>query len=313
VRVGSLAEQAVSLSLSRDKEECWRATLTEPNEIAMAKKKPHVAISYDFDGTLAPGNMQEHSFISSIKMKKHDFWAEVARLSEEHQADNILVYLGLMIEKADQANVRFGKKDFVELGKKLELFPGVVEWFDRINKYGDEAGVKVDHYIISSGVREIIEGSAIGRKFSRIYASGYWYDQNGVAKWPAMAINYTTKTQYLFRINKGTLDVHDHKIVNEFVPKSERPVPFENMIYIGDGETDVPCFRLVKDQGGHSISVYKPRDRNAKATSEKLLSEGRVNFAAPANYQDGNSLDQVVKGIIDKIAADQYLYRLGKL
>lgn len=276
----------------------------------MTKKVP-LAIAYDFDGTLAPGNMQDHIFIPSIGMSKKAFWAKVKELSEEHEADNILIYMGLMLQKAAAADVPVRKGDFKKYGKGLPLFAGVPDWFNRINEYGKLSGVRLDHYIISSGLREIIEGTEIWRKFKAIFASGFWYDSNNVAKAPALALNYTTKTQYLFRINKGCLDVFDHETINKWVPKDERPVPFENIIYIGDGETDVPCFRLVKDQGGHAIAVFKPRNRAARKRCEAVLEDGRVNLIAPADFTDGSRLDRVVKGIVDKLAIDAYLARLA--
>lgn len=270
-----------------------------------------LALAYDFDGTLAPGNMQEHSFLPAVGIPKDAFWKEVGELAQKHEADNILVYLNLMLEKANTAQVQVRKEDFENLGKKVTLFDGVEDWFDRITTYGKKSGVAVEHYIISSGIREMIRGTRIGKKFKAVFASSYWYDHHGVAKYPALALNYTTKTQYLFRINKGSLHVYDHTKVNEFVPKAERPVPFENIVYIGDGETDVPCFRLVKDQGGHSISVFRPHTPKSKKISEKLITEQRVNFAAPADYREDKELDQIVKAIIDKLAADAHLQRLG--
>ncbi len=275
------------------------------------KKTPILlAISYDFDGTLAPGNMQEHSFIPEIGMSKEDFWKEVRSLAKQHEADNILIYMGLMLEKARSARVTVRKSDFAKRGKGLPLYDGVTDWFKRINVYGRSGGVEVEHYIISSGIREIVRGTPIAKEFRAIFASSFWYDHHGVAQWPALALNYTTKTQYLFRINKGSLDVHDHSIINKFVPKGERRVPFENMVFIGDGETDIPCFRLVRDQGGNSIAVYKPHVAPAKQKAERLVKEGRVSFVAPADYREGLSLDRIVKAIIDKLATDNHLRKL---
>lgn len=272
----------------------------------MALKKPPLAIAYDFDGTLAPGNMQEHSFIPKIGMSKKAFWDEVKKRAKEQEADNILIYMGLMLERAKAAHVKVQKSDLKKHGRHIDLFKGVIDWFNRINVYGKAGGVQIEHYIISSGIREMVQGTPIARHFKAIFASSFWYDHYGVAEWPALALNYTTKTQYLFRINKGSLNVYDHSRINEFVEKSKRPVPFENMIYIGDGETDIPCFRLVKDQGGHSIAVYRPKK---KSIAEKLIIDQRVNFIAPANYSDGGKIDRLVKAIIDKIATDNYLYK----
>lgn len=278
----------------------------------MAKKLIPVAIAYDFDGTLAPGNMQEFDFVPTIGMTKKAFWSEVGALAKEHDADNILMYMKHMLDKARAAHVPVHKRNFIDFGRSVTLFDGVESWFDRINAYGKERGLKVQHFIISSGIREMIEGTPISRKFSAIYASSFVYDHNGVAEWPALAVNYTTKTQFLFRINKGVANVYDNSRINEFVPKQDRPVPFENMVFVGDGETDIPCFRLVKDQGGHAIAVYKPSTKGAKGKAEKLVEEGRVNFIAPANYGEGSEMETFIMGVIDKIAADGVLKQLGK-
>src|SRR4051794_39050043 len=256
--------------------------------------------------------MQERDFIPSIGMTKKSFWKEVHSRCKHHNADNILVYMGLMLEKAKAAHVPVRRRDFSDYGKSLKLFNGVEDWFGRITTYGKLGGLRVSHHIISSGIREMIMGTSIKNNFKDIYASSYCYDHHGVAEWPALALNYTTKTQYLFRINKGTLDVYDHGSINDFVPHNERPVPFSNMMFIGDGETDIPCFRLVKEQGGHSIAVYQPGKKGAKARSDKLLDQGRVNFATTTDYREGGRLDKVVKGIIDKLSADDYLKHMAR-
>lgn len=276
------------------------------------RKLVPAAITYDFDGTLAPGNMQEHSFIPEIGLTAKKFWNIAEQLARKNEADSVLTYMNLMIKKASEAGVPISKKDFKEHGKSVKLFKGVKAWFDRINDYGHEKGLKLEHYIISSGIQEMIVGTPIAAKFIKIYASSFKYDVNGVAEWPALAINFTTKTQYLFRINKGALEVYDNKRINEFVPMEDRPIPFENMIFIGDGETDIPCFSLVKNLDGHSIAVYKPKTRGARAKAEKLIEDGRVNFVAPADYSAGRDIDTIVKAVLDKIAIDSELIFLGK-
>jgi hypothetical protein len=210
----------------------------------------------------------------------------------------------LMIDLAREARVPVRREDFRRLGAKLEFFPGLSDWFGRINEYALAKGVKVDHFIISSGLREIIEGSAIAREFKKIYASGFMFDENGVAQWPALAINYTTKTQYLFRINKGTLDVFDNSIINTFVLKENRPMPFERMVYLGDGETDIPCFRLVKEEGGYSIAVYPKGKKGAKDRVEKLTAGSRANLITPANYSKGSTIERSIMAIVDRIEAN---------
>ena len=258
-----------------------------------------LAIIYDFDGTLAPGNMQDRQFIPDIGMTTADFWREVDALSEENHADRILSYMYVMLEKAKSAGMLVRREDLVARSREIEFFPGVESWFDRIDAYGQDKAVSVEHYVISSGNSEIIEGTSIAHRFREIYASRFLYDADGIAVWPALAINFTTKTQYLFRINKGAYDLNDISIINRYVPQSDRPVPFENMVYIGDGETDVPCFRLVKDLGGLSIAVYAD---GAREQAERYREEGRVNCVVPADYTENGELDNAVKSFINLVA-----------
>jgi phosphoserine phosphatase len=262
-----------------------------------------MAIAYDFDGTLAPGNMQEYDFIPALNMVSKAFWSSVNTLAQQHEMDQILAYMHMMLEEARKAKVAVRKSDFKQFGANITLFPGVADWFKRINAYAKSKSVRLEHFIISSGIREMVEGTPIYKEFKKVYASGFMFDHNGVACWPALAVNYTTKTQYLFRINKGSLDVHDNSVINKFVPKDQRPIPFEHMIFIGDGETDIPCMRLVKDQGGHSIAVYDGNRRGVKKHADQLVTEGRATLSAAADFQDGGAIDQCVKAIIDKVEA----------
>ncbi|MBL8466317.1 HAD family hydrolase [Methyloversatilis discipulorum] len=269
----------------------------------MAKKHARMVIAYDFDGTLAPGNMQEHQFLPEIGMKPADFWGEVRQIAKDHQADEVLVYMNLMLKKANACNAPVRRDDFKKRGKTIELFEGVVAWFDRMDAYAKSQAVDLEHVLISSGNEEIFAGTPIKKKFAQVYASKYLFNQNGVAEWPALAINYTTKTQYLFRINKGIHDLSDNASVNKYVPKQERAVPFENMVFIGDGATDIPCFRLVKDQGGLSVAVYTPNKKGGKAKADDYLKDGRVHCVVPANYKEGSDLDRIIKAQIDEVAA----------
>jgi phosphoserine phosphatase len=273
----------------------------------MAKDAVSMAICYDFDGTLAPGNMQENGFLPGLGLDSDDFWARVGRLARDQDSDEILAYMKLMVDLSREARAPLRREDLHRLGAELRFFPGVLGWFARINAYALERGLRIDHYIISSGLREMVEGTVIAREFKRIYASGFMFDEDGTARWPALAINYTTKTQYLFRINKASLDVYDNSIINKFVPKEDRPLPFERMIYIGDGETDIPCFRLVKEEGGYSIAVYPEVEDGAKVRAEELTSGGRSNLIAPADYREGSLVDRSVKAIIDKLEAESRL------
>lgn len=270
------------------------------------RKRPIIAICYDFDGTLSPRNMQEYDYIPQLGIKQKVFWDLVKKRAKEQDADEILCYMNLMIEKANiENNVRLSRADFKKYGKGVDLFEGVEQWFKRINKYATSRGAKVEHYIISSGIKEMIEGTKIRKWFKRIYASSFIYDQNRIARWPGLAVNYTTKTQFLFRINKGSLDIWDNTKINRYTPEEKRYIPFERMIYIGDGSTDVPCMRLVKEQGGYAVAVFRPHSR--KSPSPGLLKDGRVNFVSPADYRPRKRLDVQIKKVIDKITAEYKL------
>ena len=266
-----------------------------------------IALIYDFDGTLAAGNMQEYDFIPAVGKSNFEFWDESNRLAEEQDADQILTYMALMIHEAHAKGLSLRREAFQESGKRVELFPGVMEWFDRINAYGAERGVRVLHYINSSGLKEIIEGTPIADKFRKIYACSFLYNVDGIAYWPGVAVNYTNKTQFIFKINKGVESVYDTKQVNKFMEEKERPVPFSRMIYVGDGTTDIPCMRLVKNFGGHSIAVYNPKDKAKRGEMNTLIRDNRVNHVCHADYSEEREMDTVVKAIIDKCVADHKL------
>ena len=258
--------------------------------------KPIAAIMYDFDKTLSTKDMQEYAFIPGIGMTAESFWNECNRLTKQNNMDQILSYMYVMLREA-RGKKLLNRKEFNKLGESVELFSGVLTWFDRINAYASGIGVDVEHYIISSGIKEIIEGTPIRKYFKEIYAAEFLYDDDNVPVWPAMAVNYTSKTQFLFRINKGVLDVTEHRGLNEYTPEEERRVPFSNMIYIGDGFTDVPCMKLVKLNGGHSIAVYSTEDDSARA----IMKQGRVDYLAKADYREGSKLESTVFAILDEI------------
>lgn len=270
----------------------------------MTKKKPIVALIYDFDGTLSPSNMQEYDFLKAIGIKdKTAFWKENDKMIKEHEASNILCYMKLMIDKARAAKVSIKREQFVDFGKSIELYKGVEEWFDLINQMGKNEGVTIQHYINSSGLKEMIEGTKIGKKFNQIYACSFMYEDE-VAVWPAVAVDFTAKTQFLFMINKGISSVSENYKVNQYVEEDKRPIPFKHMIYFGDGETDIPCMKLIKQQGGNSIAVYKPRNKKKKQGAEKLVCDNRVNFACMADYSKGGEIYNIVEAIIKQIKSN---------
>jgi phosphoserine phosphatase len=275
-------------------------------------KKVNMAICYDFDGTLSPSNMQEYNYIPDLGIKPDKFWQESREKAKINSADPILMYMKLMLEKAHDTTVKVTKKSFSDYGRTVELFDGVEGWFDRINAYASELNINVEHYIISSGIKEMIEGTKIKKKFKQIFACSFIYDNNGAANWPAVAVNYTTKTQFLFRINKGIKDISDNDAINKFLSDEKRRIPFSRIIYLGDGETDVPCMKLVKERGGNSIAVYAPRKIKSKKVSEQLLKDGRACFISEADYKENSRLDLIVKTIISNISNNLILQNLKK-
>ncbi|MCR5373131.1 MAG: haloacid dehalogenase-like hydrolase [Solobacterium sp.] len=263
------------------------------------------AVLYDFDKTLCDKDMQEYSLIPSLGYEDAgEFWKEVIALTKGNRMDSISAYLYLLQKKYAESGKPLRREDFEGLGEKIRLYDGVIDWFGRINEYGRRNGLEMEHYVISSGMGEIIERTPIAKEFTRIYACRYYYNENGIAEWPAMIVNYTTKTQYIFRINKQVLDVNDDEDLNAWIPHNERPIPFERMIYIADGITDVPCMRLVKEYGGKSIAVYHPQKDKAKNIAQRLIKEGRVDFMSAADYREGSDLEQIVKRILDHMGAD---------
>ena len=260
--------------------------------------RPIVALIYDFDKTLSPKDMQEYTFLPGINVEPSAFWGACQKFTQENQMDGVLTYLYLM-QRMAKGNMRLTREALHELGKGVEFFPGVEDWFGRIREIGKTLDVDVEHYIISSGQTEIIEGSRIGHEFKAIFAASFYYDESGLPVWPCSAVNYTSKTQYLFRINKGILDVTNDRDLNAFTPEYKRRIPFSNMIYIADGLTDVPCMKMMRAYGGQAIAVYQEANRLGV---EDLLAKGRVDFIFPADYSEGTALDLTARNIIRKMA-----------
>ena len=274
--------------------------------------EPVLAICYDFDKTLSPDNMQAQGYLASINYEnQNDFWDKANKIANDNDMDRDLAWMYLMLREA-RGKLIFNRDNLRAYGASLELYPGVEDWFERINEFGEKHGVKVEHYIISSGIKEMIEGTAPAKSgaFTKIYASSFYYDEDGLAIWPSQVINYTSKTQFLFRIEKGVLDVNDAG-VNAHFDDSELRVPFRNMIYIGDSDTDIPCMKLVNVNGGHSIGVYNPcEDDSVKYKKvHQMMRDNRIRYFAAADYSEGSELDQLVKNIIERTSINEKLER----
>lgn len=267
--------------------------------------RPVVAVCYDFDKTLSPDNMQAQGYLQAINYEsQNEFWAETNDLANAQDMDTTLAWMFLMLKGARGKEI-FRREMLEGYGAKVKLYNGVAQWFDRIRRYGEERGIIVEHYIISSGLREMIEGTEVAGKFEKIYASSFYYDSDGVAVWPAQVVNFTNKTQFLFRISKGVLGINDDAVNDYFAPDQMR-VPFRNMVYIGDSDTDIPCMKLVNSYGGHSIGVYDPDKENMERV-QKMMRENRIRYYAPADYTEGSELDELMRMILDKTAASEKL------
>ena len=271
----------------------------------MDKQRPIVAFLYDFDKTLCTTDMEDYAFIPSLGMTPREFWSVANGFGHANRMDGILAYMYTMIQESEKRRLPFTRESLREMGRDIVLFPGVQEWFGRINAFGDSQGVQVEHYIIFSGLREIIEGSSISGEFKEIYASEFYYDEAGKPVWPKLTVNFTAKTQFVYRINKGVLDVSDDKTLNDSMPDDSKRVPFTNMVYMGDGLSDVPCMKMMRAYGGQAIAVYQESNRMGV---EDLLAKGRVDFIFPADYSEGTALDQTVKNIIRKMAIADRLW-----
>ncbi|MBQ9192813.1 MAG: haloacid dehalogenase-like hydrolase [Bacteroidales bacterium] len=276
------------------------------------RRKPIIALIYDFDGTLSPGNMQEFGFIQAIGQTPQEFWAKSDGIAKGQDASNILAYMKLMFDEARKNGIRLTREDFKRYGADIKLFDGVREWFRNVNEYGEAHGVKIEHYINSSGLKEIIEGSPIAGEFKHIFAGSFIYDETGEAEWPGIAVDFTAKTQFLFKIQKGIFSSRDAQRVNESWADDAKRIPFTNMIYFGDGDTDVPSMKIVNMFGGNAIAVFNPAVPHKRAVAQKLLRQGRVNFITPASYTRDSRTFRLVCAIIDKIKADNELKLLSR-
>lgn len=276
------------------------------------RRKPIIALIYDFDGTLSPGNMQEFGFIQAIGQTPEEFWSKSDGIAKGQDASNILAYMKLMYDEAKKNGIRLTREDFRRYGSDIVLFDGVREWFRNVNEYGRRHGVIIEHYINSSGLTEIIEGSPIADEFKHVFAGSFIYDEAGEAEWPGIAVDFTAKTQFLFKIQKGIFSSRDAKRVNESMADDAKRIPFTNMIYFGDGETDIPSMKVVNMFGGNAIAVFNPADPRKRGLARKLLRQGRVNFITPAVYSRESRTFRLVCAIIDKVKADNELKLLSR-
>ena len=274
----------------------------------METQAPIIAFLYDFDKTLCTTDLEDYAFIPSLGYTPAEFWGRANAFGWENRMDGLLAYMYTMIQECAAQNIKLDRAFLNHCGESIQLFPGVREWFARINAFGESLGVQVEHYVISSGLREIIEGSGIAQEFREIYACEFYYNENGDACWPKLDVNFTNKTQFVYRINKGILDVSRDKELNDSMPDDSKRVPFTNMIYMGDGLSDVPCMKMMRAYGGQAIAVYQASNRQGV---EKLLADGRVDFIFPADYREGMELDRTVRDILRKMTITDRLLEVN--
>jgi len=259
--------------------------------------KPIIALMYDFDKTLSTMDMQNYSFIPKLGLTPKEFWEATGEFSSKNGVEKTLAYMYMMIQKAKEKGVKITREFLNECGRKIEYFPGVETWFKRINEYAEKQGIIVEHYLVSSGTKEIVEGCSIFKEFTEAYGCEFLFDESKEACWPKFAINYTQKTQFYFRVSKGATDINDDSKVNE--KQTGRRIPYRNIVYLGDGMTDIACMTLVKHNGGNSIAVYQNTDDYP--TSKQLYDDGRVSFVCKSDYNEGSELEKVIHLIINEI------------
>ena len=274
----------------------------------METQAPIIAFLYDFDKTLCTTDMEDYAFIPSLGYTPAEFWGRANAFGWENRMDGLLAYMYTMIQECAAQNIKLDRAFLNHCGESIQLVPGVREWFARINAFGESLGVQVEHYVISSGLREIIEGSGIAQEFREIYACEFYYNENGDACWPKLDVNFTNKTQFVYRINTGILDVSRDRELNDSMPDDSKRVPFTNMIYMGDGLSDVPCMKMMRAYGGQAIAVYQASNRQGV---EKLLADGRVDFIFPADYREGMELDRTVRDILRKMTITDRLLEVN--
>ena len=262
-----------------------------------------IALVYDFDGTLSPKTMQNYTVLPNLGVEKtSEFWAEVTKECVQTGAENTLVWMRKIKELAEGEHKLITKAYFKKCARNIQYFKGVEKFFDEINGYVRKVSrgkMLVRHYIISAGLKEILDGISIRKKFHNIFGSEYHYDCSGKPDFPKVVITDTIKTQYLFRINKGKEKISES--INEHMPEKDRPIPFENIIYIGDGLTDVPAMALTKKNGGHAIAIYRAGHPRSIKTCKKLLHANRVDFIALADYTKGRELYRDVTVSLDVV------------
>lgn len=273
-------------------------------------KNTVVAFVYDFDETLSTTYMQDYVLIPELGMTPKTFWKKANQWSVDNCADQITGSMYYFMKTAREKGVKLTRENFCYCGTLVKYYAGVEEWFERINEYGRQLGLNIEHYIISSGYEEILNGTSIRKYFTDVYGCSYAFGADGTPVWPARVVNYSTKVQYLSKINKG-LGKLDDKLVNEFMDDSKRRIPFPRIVYFGDGMTDIPSMKMVKERGGNAIAVYKPKSVH-KEKAIKLLKDNRVNFALPADYNEGTPIDTVIKTILEKISKERNLEILKK-
>jgi len=273
-------------------------------------KNTVVAFVYDFDETLSTTYMQDYVLIPELGMTPKTFWKKANQWSVDNCADQITGSMYYFMKTAQEKGVKLTKENFCYCGTLVKYYEGVETWFERINAFGKKLGLDIEHYIISSGYEEILAGTSIRKYFKDVYGCSYAYGKDGTPVWPARVVNYSTKVQYLSKINKG-LGKLDDKAVNEYMADNKRRVPFARIIYFGDGMTDIPSMKLVKSRGGNAIAVYKPKSVH-KEKAIKLLKDDRVNFALPADYSEGTAIDVVIKTILEKLSKERNMEILKK-
>ena len=271
----------------------------------MPQQQNIIAIVYDYDRTLSPRPMQEDVIFERIGVEASKFWSMADELKGNKSYEDELAWIRLLL---DNPSFRcLSNLDLEGMGRNLKFYPGVPEMFAEleVGLHSDKYlrhGVALEHYIVTSGLKSVLAGSILSQNVQAIFGCELDEDEEGRVYWPKRIISHTAKTQYLFRITKGLEYVDLSHDVNDHMPEPERRIPFSNMLYIGDGPTDVPCFAVISSRGGKSLAVYDPSSKVSFATCMSLREAQRVDEIAEADYRQNTHLRRLMEHYVIQMA-----------
>lgn len=277
-----------------------------------------IAVVFDFDDTLAPDTTSGYLRQAGIEDLPR-FWKEEVGALYTHGWDPVPAYLYKMIEASRSGRIPpITRESLASWGQQAPLHRGVETLFDRLREAARRANPRlhIEFYVISSGLGDVLRATRIAQEFTEIWSSEFHYGADGAAVFPRRIVSFTDKTRYLFHVQKGLIGDEDRAKpfeVNRKVPRERQRVPFDHMIFVGDGYTDIPCFSLLKQHEGIPIAVYDPHHEERWGNAFRFVAEGRVSNLHSANYSEGSDLSNflimAVRSLAERIALSAHTYK----